>query len=67
MMPRKAFRTLTPEEQAREAAFQEKRARTLRDPKFRRWLRESTEKALAWEFAYAVDQYHGRHRAIRDG
>ena len=56
---------LTPEEQAHEAAFQEKRARTLRDPRFRRWLREATEKAGIWEFAYRLEV--GRRCAIRDG
>ena len=55
MMPRKDFLALTPEEQAREARFQERRLRTLRDPKFRRWLRESSEKAGIWEFAYGLD------------
>ena len=65
MMPRKAFLALTPEEQAREAAFQERRLATLRDPRFRRWLAAAREKAAAWESAYGLDV--GRHRNPRDG
>ena len=55
MMPRKDFLALTPEEQAREARFQERRLATLRDPRFRRWLAAAREKAAAWESAYGLD------------